>query len=210
MAGELGKVSTHPDPVDGLSRGIIQHFSWSLPPQKVALISQKMNHVRTLFHLSASSCLSLIGTMSSCILMLPWAHWHLRFFSSGVPDTVEETVTEAMDIPHEPHEEESSVVNKEISDLKAATSAVPLLNHTYYRRKHKRLGSALQSICNPKEMGFSHYRDSLEHTGDAGDLALQHKPLLLRMDNRAAVFFIQRQGGTCSTLLLREVEPIML
>lgn len=54
-----------------------------LPPQKVAAIVQKMSYVRTLSHLSASNCMSLIGTMSSCIPMLPWAHWHLRIFQVG-------------------------------------------------------------------------------------------------------------------------------
>lgn len=54
-----------------------------LPPQKVAAISQKMMHVRSLSHLSVSGCMSLIGTMSPCIQMLPWAHWHLRFFKVG-------------------------------------------------------------------------------------------------------------------------------
>lgn len=77
-----GKGSSHPDPVNGLSRGDIQHFSRNSmsPSPEGGIDFPEMSHVRTLSHLSVSGCLSLIGTMSSCILMLPWAHWHLRFF----------------------------------------------------------------------------------------------------------------------------------
>lgn len=59
---------------------------------------------------------------------------------------MEEVVTESMDISHQPHEKESSVVEKVGDDLETTAAAVPLLGHTYYRCKHKRLWSALQSL----------------------------------------------------------------
>lgn len=92
-----------------------------------------------------------------------------EIFLSRFPDTVEKTVTESVDIPHEPHEEKASVVDKEGIDLKAAAFAVPLLDHTYYICKLKRPGSALQSTRNPGEMGLSRCR-SLEHIENTGSL----------------------------------------
>ena len=54
--------------------------SVSLPPQKREAIIQKMIQVRRCSFLTASQCMSLIGTMSACIPLVPWSHWHLRHF----------------------------------------------------------------------------------------------------------------------------------
>lgn len=41
------------------------------------------------------------------------------------------------------------------------------------------------------------------------DSRVEEKSVLLQMDNKAAVVYIQKQGGTHCNTLLRKVEPIM-
>lgn len=84
---------------------------------------------------------------------------------------MEETVVASVDIHLDPHEEKSSMVDKERSDLEATSSAVPLLDHTYYRCKFKWLGSPLRSSHGAGEVGLSHGGNSLERPGDTGSLS---------------------------------------
>lgn len=60
-----------------------QEGTVSLPPPKLRIVIQRMIKVIRSPYLMASQCLSLIGTMSSCIPLIPWAHWHLMYFQTG-------------------------------------------------------------------------------------------------------------------------------
>lgn len=110
------------------------------------------------------------------------------------------------------------MVNKEGIDLKATASAVSLLDHTYYRCKLKRLGSALQSSRNSGEMGFSSCRNSLKYGWNTGSLSNPYKPGGSSATKTSSAMHGQQSGSvlypmmgeTHSTPLLREVEPIML
>lgn len=55
----------------------------TLPSLKAKILFQRMIRVTQSSHLTASQCLSLIGMMLSCISLVPWSHWHLRYFHTG-------------------------------------------------------------------------------------------------------------------------------
>lgn len=57
-----------------------QNSTVSLPPLKGEIIIRKILRVIQSLHLTVSQFLNFIGMMSSCILLILWAHWHLRYF----------------------------------------------------------------------------------------------------------------------------------
>ena len=55
----------------------------SLPPEKIPALIQKVKRALESHSMSASDCLSLTGSLASCIPMIKWARWHLRDFQLG-------------------------------------------------------------------------------------------------------------------------------
>lgn len=55
----------------------------SLPSEKIPTLIWKVKRAMASHSMSASDCLSLLGSLSSCIPMVKWARWHLRAFQLG-------------------------------------------------------------------------------------------------------------------------------
>lgn len=190
----------------------------SLPSLKMRIIIQKMLKTIASRYLTASQCLSLIGTMSACIPMIPWAHWHLRYFQMGFlaqwkKQRLSQTIllTGAMrrslhwwTLPEnlsKPRHLGSLFWITVMSDASGQGWGA----HCGETRIQGRWSCSTQGVVsNILEMRATF----LALTSLASQIRGQR--VLLRLDNRAAVAYLQRQGGTRSTSLLREVEPIML
>lgn len=55
----------------------------SLPAEKIPSLIGKVKRALASHSMAASDCLSLLGSLSSCIPMVKWARWHLRTFQVG-------------------------------------------------------------------------------------------------------------------------------
>lgn len=189
----------------------------SLPPEKIPIITGKVKRALGSKSMSASECLSLLGTFSSCIPMVKWARWHLRGFQQGFLS-----------------QWRRRSLSQEILITMSMKSSLWWWTRPPNLQNHCHLGpiSWITLTSDASRLGWgAHFRDQLiqgKWQFNAEDVvsnilelraawkAISHlaphlkgNSLLLRMDNRAAVAYVQNQGGTHSRSLSREVAPIL-
>lgn len=155
-------------------------------------------------YLSVSRCLSLLGTVAAMIPMVKWAHWRMRIFQKGfLNQWRKQSVRQKIQLTSE---------MKKCLEWWRSTANL----HKYHQLvpdspqviTSDASGSGWGAHYNGRPRQVEKLRAALCAL-KAFHAHIQGTNVVVQMDNRTAVTYVRRQGGTRSWSLLTEVTPIM-
>ncbi|XP_077306677.1 ubiquitin-conjugating enzyme E2 U isoform X1 [Lithobates pipiens] len=188
-----------------------------LPQAKIQLLIQKMRRLLSASHLSARVCLSMLGSMSATIPMVQWSQWHMRtlqnsFLKQWNGVSMHQTIVISRSVKrsvwwwtHQNNLEKYKPIVP--PDPEVVTSDACQSGWGGHYQDLAVQGQwqfqALGVVSNILELRAAF------HALTAFTSLLSGKSVLIRMDNKVAVSYVQRQGGTRSVTLMEEVRPIL-
>lgn len=190
----------------------------SLPLQKIQSVRDRISRALHAPRLKASQCLEIVGTMVFMTPMVKWALWRLRPFQSGflqqwktgdknqvihITSTMKNSLFWWL-------QRKNLLTCHSISPISWVTVTTDASCTGWGALCGSNLAQGKWDTCLPDpgsnvlELRAAWYAlQSFSHV-------LKWVSVLLRMDNTTVVTYVKRQGGTRSSTLLREVEPILL
>lgn len=188
-----------------------------LPREKLSLLIQKVKDVVPASYLPARAYLSLLGSLSATIPMVRWAQWNTRpLQASFLCQWDGWSMSQSIRISEEARLSLRWWIHpgnlsrcKQIVTLhqEVVTSDASLegwgAHYLHYAAQGRWYFRTRDVVSNVLEMKAA-FQALLAFSS-----LLRGKQVLIQMDNRVAVAYINRQGGTRSISMMREVGPVM-
>lgn len=142
--------------------------------------------------MTASQCLSLLATISSCNPMIPWAHWHLRQFQLGF--LVQENLAQLETVLLSRRKSAMAAEERNLEDITPLRTII--LDHCYNRHQQDRLGDALRGTVISRQVEIPSQGDGLECARSLGNLFATLGPAS-QDQGQTSPSAVRQQGSNC-------------